>query len=84
MILLDLRLPKIDGLDVLRQIKETELLKRIPIVVLTTSEAERDVTSAYDAHANSYLVKPVSFESFNSMMRELDYYWIAFNHKPEL
>src|SRR5215510_6543007 len=67
-ILLDLRLPRVDGIDVLRTIKEDDNLKTIPVVVLTTSEAEKDVARAYYNHANSYLVKPVGFEEFKKLM----------------
>lgn len=63
-ILLDLRLPRVDGMDVLKTIKEDPDLKSIPVVVLTTSEAEKDIARAYYNHANSYLVKPVGFEDF--------------------
>ena len=64
MILLDLRLPRVDGIDVLKAIKADADLKSIPVIVLTTSEAEKDVAKAYYNHANSYLVKPVGFEDF--------------------
>jgi CheY-like chemotaxis protein len=81
-ILLDLRLPKIDGLEVLREIKKTEGLKRIPVVVLTTSQAEIDASKAYDYHANSYLVKPLDFELFTKLMEELGFYWLGWNYNP--
>jgi CheY-like chemotaxis protein len=81
-ILLDLRLPKIDGLEVLREIKKTEGLKRIPVVVLTTSQAEIDASKAYDYHANSYLVKPLDFELFTKLMEELEFYWLGWNYNP--
>lgn len=81
-VLLDLRLPKVDGLEVLKIIKNTEQLRRIPVVALTTSHAESDVARAYDCHVNSYLVKPLDFESFTTLMRELGYYWLAWNIKP--
>jgi CheY-like chemotaxis protein len=81
-ILLDLRLPRVDGLEVLRTIKESPELRSIPVVVLTTSEAERDVTAAYDHHANSYLVKPVEFGKFTEMMNTLGFYWLAWNREP--
>jgi CheY-like chemotaxis protein len=81
-ILLDLRLPRVDGLEVLRTIKESAELRSIPVVVLTTSDAERDVTSAYDHHANSYLVKPVEFGKFTEMMHTLGFYWLAWNREP--
>jgi len=82
LILLDLRLPKIDGLEVLREIKNTEGLKRIPVVILTTSQAEIDASRAYDYHANSYLVKPLDFELFTKLMEELGFYWLAWNYNP--
>lgn len=81
-ILLDLRLPKIDGLEVLSQIKADEELMTIPVVVLTTSAAEADVTAAYDHHVNSYLVKPVNFEKFTQLMDSLGFYWLGWNHHP--
>ena len=82
LILLDLRLPKIDGLEVLREVKSSEGLKRIPVVVLTTSQAEIDASRAYDYHANSYLVKPLDFELFTKLMKELGFYWLAWNYNP--
>jgi CheY-like chemotaxis protein len=82
LILLDLRLPKVDGMEVLRQIKQSPALHRIPVVMLTTSAAEQDVGRAYDLHANSYLVKPVNFEGFDRMMHDLGYYWLAWNRDP--
>jgi CheY-like chemotaxis protein len=82
LILLDLRLPKVDGLEVLRAIKADEGLRRIPVVVLTTSEAESDVTRAYENHANSYLVKPVDFEKFGKLMGDLGFYWLVWNRHP--
>jgi CheY-like chemotaxis protein len=84
LVLLDLRLPKVDGLEVLRRIKADDTLKRIPVVVLTTSDAEIDVTRAYDLHANSYLMKPVNFESFNGMIRDLDFYWLVWNRTAKV
>ena len=83
-ILLDLRLPRVDGIDVLRAIKENEVLKTIPVVVLTTSEAEKDVAKAYYNHANSYLVKPVGFEEFKKLMDDLGFYWLGWNTNPEV
>jgi len=78
-ILLDLRLPGVDGIEVLKAIKEDDVLKIIPVVVLTTSEAEKDVTGAYYNHANSYLVKPVGFEEFRKLMDDLSSYWLGWN-----
>ncbi|MCK6625189.1 MAG: response regulator [Anaerolineae bacterium] len=84
LILLDLRLPKIDGLEVLRQIKTNEELRRIPVVVLTTSKAQGDLTRAYNNHVNSYLVKPVSFDKFTRLMDDLSHYWLGWNRQPGL
>jgi len=81
-ILLDLRLPRVDGMEVLKTIKEDEDLKSIPVVVLTTSEAEKDVARAYYNHANSYLVKPVGFEDFRKLMDDLGFYWLGWNTNP--
>jgi CheY-like chemotaxis protein len=78
-ILLDLRLPKIDGLEVLKEIKEHAELRRIPVVVLTSSQAESDVAMAYDYHANSYLVKPLHFEAFTKLLRDVASYWLKWN-----
>lgn len=82
MILLDLRLPRVDGLEVLRVIKEKDALKNIPVVILTTSEAEKDVARAYANHVNSYLVKPVGFEDFSKLMNDLGFYWLGWNIRP--
>jgi CheY-like chemotaxis protein len=82
-ILLDLRLPRVDGIDVLKAIKEDADLKSIPVVVLTTSEAEKDVAKAYYNHANSYLVKPVGFEDFKKLMDDLGFYWLGWNVNPD-
>ena len=82
LVLLDLRLPKIDGLEVLRQIKTIKDLVDIPVVVLTTSDAETDMARAYEYHANSYLVKPVDFSKFTELMNALGFYWICWNKNP--
>jgi CheY-like chemotaxis protein len=83
LILLDLRLPKVDGIEVLRQIKATEELKSLPTVVLTTSAAESDMVSAYTQGACSYLVKPLDFDKFTNLMEIFGYYWLAWNQFPE-
>jgi CheY-like chemotaxis protein len=83
-ILLDLRLPRVDGMEVLKTIKEDPDLKSIPVVVLTTSEAEKDVAKAYYNHANSYLVKPVGFEDFRKLMDDLGFYWLGWNTSPDV
>lgn len=81
-VLLDLRLPRVDGLQVLKAVKQDPELKKIPVVVLTTSAAERDVTAAYQSYANSYLVKPVGFPEFDRMMKDLGFYWLGWNTDP--
>lgn len=82
LILLDLRLPKVDGLEVLKAIKANEELATIPVVVLTSSEAEADLLGAYKKHVNSYLVKPLSFKEFAQMMAQLGFYWLCWNRYP--
>jgi DNA-binding response OmpR family regulator len=82
LILLDLRLPKVDGLEVLKTIKSDQKLTGIPVVILTTSSTESDMVKAYEWHANSYLVKPVDFAQFNKLMNTFGYYWIAWNQYP--
>lgn len=81
-VLLDLRLPKLDGIEVLKTCKATDSLSGIPIVILTTSDAERDLNQAYLNHANSYLVKPVDFTKFKKMMDDLGFYWLNWNKLP--
>lgn len=83
LVLLDLRLPKVPGMQVLREAKSSEDLKHIPIVVISTSNADIDVAQAYKAHANSYVVKPSGPDQFDSMIGSLGRYWIGWNHKPE-
>jgi len=84
LILLDLRLPRVDGIDVLKALKADDNLRMIPVVILTTSEAEKDVLQAYDNYANSYLVKPVSFEHFKTLLDDLGFYWLNWNTNPPL
>lgn len=81
-VLLDLRLPKLSGLEVLREIRASSELHTVPVVILTTSAAERDVTRAYEQHANSYLVKPVDFAQFTRLMHDLGVYWLSWNYCP--
>jgi CheY-like chemotaxis protein len=76
-ILLDLNLPKKDGREVLQEIKSDETLKRIPVVVLTTSKAEEDVLRTYDLHANCYVTKPVDLEKFIVVVRSIDVFWLT-------
>ena len=82
LILLDLRIPRVDGLEVLREIKTNDKLCHIPVVVLTTSEADADVARAYEHRANSYLLKPVDFQKFTQLMDELGFYWLGWNRQP--
>ncbi|NCP86281.1 MAG: two-component system response regulator [Anaerolineae bacterium CG_4_9_14_3_um_filter_57_17] len=82
LILLDLKLPGVDGFEVLRQVKSTPVLKRIPVVILTSSKDEGDRALSYDIGANSYLVKPVSFEGFLGVVREINGYWLSLNISP--
>lgn len=79
-ILLDIRMPKVDGIQVLKEIKTSDELKHIPVIILTTSEADRDVERAYENYANSYLVKPVDFDKFIQLMEEVGFYWLQWNH----
>jgi CheY-like chemotaxis protein len=81
-ILLDLKLPKIPGLEVLRQLKADPRTQMIPVVVLTSSAEDRDVIDSYQLGVNSYIVKPVDFEQFNQAMEQLGFYWVLFNHPP--
>ena len=77
--LLDMRMPGIDGFEVLRQIKNTDILKRIPVIVLTSSKEEGDRTLSYDIGANSYLMKPVAFTGFIDVIKRIDDYWFSLN-----
>lgn len=81
-VLLDLRLPKVDGLGVLRQVRETESIDTLPVVILTTSSSDSDMKKAYQLHANSFLIKPLDFASFNSLIKELGHYWLHRNQRP--
>jgi len=81
-ILLDLRLPKVDGLEVLRRIKADERTKRIPVVVMTSSREDRDVKASYDLGVNSYISKPVAFDEFSKVVSQIGLYWLLFNPTP--
>jgi CheY-like chemotaxis protein len=84
LILLDLKMPRVDGFEVLRQIKAAPGLRRIPVVILTSSREEGDLAMSYDTGANSYLVKPVSFEGMLSVVRTIHDYWLTVNVAPPL
>lgn len=81
-VLLDLRLPKVDGLEVLRRIKADERTKHIPVAVLTSSKEDRDVITSYDFGVNSYISKPVDFDEFTKVVSDLGFYWLLINHPP--
>ena len=81
-LLLDLKLPKVDGLEVLQQIKADEKLKMIPVVVLTSSREERDMVASYKLGVNAYVVKPVDFHEFVNAIKELGIFWAVINEPP--
>ncbi len=82
-ILLDINLPKISGLEVLRQLKAHERFRRIPVVVLTSSREDKDLKTAYDLGVNSYIEKPVSFSKFMEVAEQIELYWCVLNERPE-
>jgi two-component system response regulator len=82
LILLDLNMPRKDGREVLEEIKQDKNLKRIPVVVLTTSEAEEDILRAYDLHANCYISKPVDLDQFTKVVRAIDQFWFSIVKLP--
>lgn len=83
LILLDLKLPKVSGIEVLHDIKSSDLTKFIPVVVLTSSKEERDIIETYNLGVNSYIVKPVDFDKFIEAVKELGFYWLVLNQRPQ-
>ena len=81
-VLLDLKLPKVDGMEVLRRMKSDPRTRSIPVVVLTSSKEQADVVESYNLGVNSYIVKPVNFERFATAVQELGYYWLLLNQPP--
>ncbi len=84
LILLDLKLPKIDGLQVLKRVKSDPRTRSIPVVVLTSSKEQRDVVESYHLGVNSYIVKPVNFEGFAQAVKDLGFYWLLLNQSPQV
>ena len=82
LILLDIKLSGIDGIEVLKTVKEDPDLKQIPVIMLTTSEREEDVVRSYEHYANSYLTKPVGFKAFEEKIAQVDFYWMILNKPP--
>ncbi len=81
-VLLDLKMPKVDGLEVLRQIRGSEELRKVPVVILTSSRQESDLMRSYDLGVNAYVVKPVEFEEFMNAVKELGIFWALINEPP--
>jgi CheY-like chemotaxis protein len=82
LVLLDLKLPRLDGLEVLRRIRADERTRRLPVVILTTSKEDRDVAASYDLGVNSYIRKPVDFDQFAQAIQQLGLYWLVLNEPP--
>jgi two-component system response regulator len=81
-VLLDLKLPKVDGLDVLREVKKNPVTRSIPVVMLTSSQEERDRVESYKLGVNSFISKPVQFEDFMDSVRQIGFYWLLLNQQP--
>ena len=81
-VFLDLKLPKVDGIDVLRQLKADERTRKIPVVIITSSAEDRDRVDSYELGVNSYVVKPIEFENFSKTIADLGFYWLAINRPP--
>ncbi len=82
LIILDLKLPKLNGLEILKEIRDNELTHKMPVVILTSSKEDPDIKTAYDLGANSYIVKPLAFEEFFKVVTDLGFYWLMINKSP--
>jgi len=82
LILLDIKMPKVDGIEVLKQIKQDPRTKMVPVVILTSSKEDPDIRNCYDLGANSYIVKPVDFDGFARSIKDLGFYWLLLNQPP--
>jgi len=81
-VLMDIQMPKLNGIDVLRKMKSDDRTKRIPVVILTSSNQDPDINTCYELGASSYIVKPVDFERFSTAIRDLGFYWLILNQPP--
>ena len=84
LVLLDLKMPRVDGIEVLRAVKADERTRQIPVVVMTSSQEEKDVARSYQLGVNSYVVKPVDFNAFADLARQAGFYWLAINRAPSI
>ena len=82
LVLLDLKMPRVDGIEVLRAIRQNEATRRIPVVIMTSSQEEADVSQSYELGVNSYVVKPIEFEALAAVARNAGFYWLAINCSP--
>jgi two-component system response regulator len=82
LILLDIHMPKVDGIEVLRKLRSDDKVKHIPVIVLTTSKEEQDILNAYNLHVNAYMLKPVDFEGFTEAMKTMGMFWMLLNQRP--
>jgi two-component system response regulator len=83
LILLDIKLPKVSGIEVLQKIKSDERTKAIPVIVLTSSQEEKDMVEGYKLGVNSYIIKPIDFDKFTQAVAEIGYYWLVLNQRPK-
>jgi CheY-like chemotaxis protein len=84
LILLDLKMPKVNGLEVLKQIRGNEETKYIPVIILTSSQDKKDIITSYELGANSYIVKPIDFVKFHQVIQQITLYWLILNEQPSM